>query len=126
MKLPVITSYDQRERTRFLKQLDQLLLQDPQGAIDDMLQVLEEHGAIFEMSAEVASDTPPSWYSDYDAELGRIHNWLQEAALNRLGNELGKQKLGKLDPSVLQPSKDMPHIRELVVRATVKIVRNKT
>lgn len=34
------------DRTRFLDELDRMLMQDRQGAIDDMLQVLRECGAI--------------------------------------------------------------------------------
>jgi hypothetical protein len=45
------------ERTRFLKDLDLMLMKDRTGAIDDMLQVLREHGAIRTVQGSMALDS---------------------------------------------------------------------
>ncbi len=44
---------DTLERTRFLSELDNMVMRDERGAIDDMLQILRELGVVRQAGAQV-------------------------------------------------------------------------
>lgn len=72
------------ERTRFLGQLDTMLMQDRQGAIDDMLQVLREVGAI--RQAYVTASMNDHYLHENTASGYRDH--MKREAADRIGNLL--------------------------------------
>ncbi|MER9768842.1 hypothetical protein NKJ09_22580 [Mesorhizobium sp. M0189] len=59
-------------RTRFLSEIDRMLMRDRRGAIDDMLQVLRECGAIKEARVEVPMDRRFEGDQNYQDSRKRI------------------------------------------------------